>query len=576
MPTTIVIGMGISAVAYLRSIDRRPLGTTTVLGGPDLWNRLDPHHAMGQPRQLLTGNLLGNRPTDRNFSTRPTPGTFLSAGIFADAMDSHMRETGAVTAPGSFVKSITKSGRVYTVHFAWLGFNWHVPCDNVIIATGPGVERPLKGGDDGKLDINVPGFGGRVVNGNDFMSPTWKMPGDTPMKDAIIAVYGGSATAAWVVELAEMRGLYVDLWFTRAADGPKGWDPISRFEAAFPAGGRNSRIQENYLGRRMVLKLTNVEDRNAGKSILLSFKNEQNVALEMPAALLVYALGAEHTVTTGVGAMLDPTLRSAMIPYYDRNYALSGTPSILAVGTPDGSLMIVGAAMSSVAGFGKHPGMMEYRDPQDKIKTLQPYSKIADSLPSAARPAEGIAMVMAGVEALNSYMPAWSRGVNASYYTPDRTTAPQSRMPDGRPTGLPRGSVNPYSGRRTTHETSFEWDINFNTSNRTQLAAYIAQTTDLSPLAANIAVSLLVRLRTMKANALGLGLDQVNTIVRSAEAYAAEIVRLNPDLETKRRYWEKQLGIDGHLDVMVDHFVKNDGWREYWRTRGIACDVPTR
>ncbi|MDX6340282.1 MAG: hypothetical protein QOH87_420, partial [Trebonia sp.] len=46
--------------------------------------------------------------------------------------------------------------------------------------------------------------------------------------------------------------------------------------------------------------------------------------------------------------------------------------------------------------------------------------------------------------------------------------------------------------------TGFEWDINFNTCNRTQLALYVAQTKDLIPFAANVAVELVMRLRTQK------------------------------------------------------------------------------
>jgi len=547
MPTTIVIGMGISAVAYLRSIDR-PLGRTYAMGGPDLWNRLDRHHAMGQPRQLLTGNLLGNRPTDRNFSRSPTPGTFLSAGIFADAMVSHLAETGTLTMPGTLVTSITKPGGMYTVGFRSDGRDHEIQCDNVIIATGPGEERPLTSADNRELEINVSRSGGRIVHGNDFMSPTWSMPGGRSREGATVIVYGGSATAAWVVELAEMRRMNVVLWFTRVGNGGDAWNPTVRFEQAFPAGGRNTEVQRDFEDRRKVLKLMNVQNSGSTNALLLTFENQQGAEETLPADLLVYALGAEHTVTAGVGRMLKSPLRDAMVPFYDRNYALSGTPSILAVGTPDGSLMIVGSAMNSVAGFGRQAGMMQYRDPQRALRDLQPYSRIADSLPSAARPAEGIAMVMAGVEALNSYMPVTPGRRRVTYTTP--------------------------RGRNRVRIVEFEWDINFNTSNRTQLAAYIAQTTDLSPLAANIAVSLLVRLRTMRVNALGLGVDQVNTIVQSAERYAAEIVRLNPDLEVKRRYWEGVLGIDGHLDVMVKHFIENAGWREYWRVHGINCDVP--
>ncbi len=547
MPRTVVIGCGISAAAYLLSANRN-LGTVIGTGGPDLWQQIAPTHRMGQPTPLLTGNLL-NAP--RGFSTRPQPGTtpFMQAGDFANLVEYHFRSNTHFQFPGSLVDSIKRlpNGQ-YEVRGRVWGASLTIVCDNVIIAVGPGPARPLMVGENGDIGVDVRGLDGYVVGGTEFMSPNWQMPRGEAMRNRTVAVYGGSATAAWVVELAQMRGMNVVRWFTRPGTGTDAWNVDIRFEAAFPAGSRNTEVRQSTREQRAVLKLTAIKiiRPHEGSPFLgLTFLDEAGHVVKLAVDLLVYALGAAHTRDTGIRAMLDRDTQAQLVAYYDRNLAISARPSLLAVGTGDGSLMIVGSAMCSVAGFGND--MTLQGDPTRTLATLGRYTDISNSLPPAARPPEGIGMIMAGIEALNEFMPVRATGRLIAVY----------RKPHGQGLGF--------------HDVAFAWNINYNTSNRTQLAAFLASTTDLPAFAANVAVALIVKLRTRAGNVLGLSDGQVQLIVWTALCYAHALAALNRDLEGTRLSSDRNHGADRFIDMCVDYMTTEHTHVAYWAHYGINC-----
>src|SRR6185437_15550850 len=182
-----------------------------------------------------------------------------------------------------------------------------------------------------------------------------------------------------------------------------------------------------------------------------TFRNEAGDVILQAVDLLVYSLGAEHSARAGVRRMLHGTLAQQLVAFYDRSQAISSRAALLAVGPADRSLMIVGSAMSSAAGF-RGDDLRVQGDPLRTLGAHGRYADIADSLPPAARPTEGIAMVMASIEALNEYMPAkQSTGRHAMFSTPERTTAEATG-----PGQLPRGSVNPVQ-QDTLHAVDFKW-----------------------------------------------------------------------------------------------------------------------
>lgn len=192
MPRTVIIGTGISAAAYLASANRN-LGTIIATGGPDLWHQVDPHHRMGQPKPLLTGNLLDRGRDARGFLVPPQPGRtpFMPARDFARLVDHHFKSHTHFQFPGTFVSGITRlwNGK-YVVEARIWEAHIQIECDNVIIAVGPGPARPLMVGENGDIGVDVRGLEGYVAGGTEFMSPEWTMPRGESMQRKTIAVYG--------------------------------------------------------------------------------------------------------------------------------------------------------------------------------------------------------------------------------------------------------------------------------------------------------------------------------------------------------------------------------------------------
>ena len=272
MPTTIVIGKGISAVAYLASVHQylgslnKGLGNVHVVGSGDLWQKISHRHAMGQPQQLLTGNLLGTGRESRGFEPQQLQdNSFMTAGNFSRLLKLYLRDHTYGQIPDSFVSRITKEGSQYVVSIRIDGrMGGSFRCDNVIFAPGPGTARALALSADTEEVLSADdmrAFGKQVIQGNDFMFANWTPPSSKPLKEMTIAVYGGSATAAWVVELADIQGMNVVCWFTRPGDPRdiKAWDTASKFRDAFPAGGRNSHVQEKFRDIRHVCKLMGIK-----------------------------------------------------------------------------------------------------------------------------------------------------------------------------------------------------------------------------------------------------------------------------------------------------------------------------
>ncbi len=492
----------------------------------------------------------------------------MTAARFSALIERQLAEKSSAQLPGTWIQKIARIGEVYMITGSLNNeATFIITCNNIIVATGPGPARALTVDDGGKpTEVPLDSLGGYAVGGTAFMSPDWQMPGGGSAAGKMVAVYGGSATAAWAVELAILRRMSVVLWFTRPDEKSGSWEADTRFKEAFPPGERNTEVEHETRDLRKVLKLTGVKLIGKGTPfVALTFRNRNNEVVRTPVDLLVTALGSAHTKISGVREWFtkDPDLEKKLVPFYDRDQAITSQPCLLAVGTPDRSLMIVGSAMSSAAGFSLPE--LATRDPY-KVAKLVDYRDISSTLPPAARPTEGIAMVMAGIEALNQFMPATpiDRGRLAMHSTPSLTTATATG-----PGQLPQGSANPARGQDKLHELDFKWDINFNTSNRTQLAAYLAQTTDLEPFAANLAVALIVLLRSR--NTLGLSNAQFLFIVEVADAIVRSLRRAKPGLELERLIKDKVLGPDRALETYMDYVTTAEEWVDYWKRRSINC-----
>jgi hypothetical protein len=535
---TLIIGTGISATTYAATFQRLVGETVTMTSGKHLWENLDPEHIMGQPKNLLVGQTLGTNSDRIGPEGVLNPKTFLKAGVFAQEISKLKKAAvNEFLADKSWVQGVKENPRggylvtlssgapsglvsdkvkVEEVHF-----------DRVVFAPGAGPNRPLTIGsakDAPKVDIKS--FNGHIVAGDEFMSPDFEPP-KTLLSTKSIAIYGGSATASWVAELAILKGYNVKLWFTRPGEGNDAWDAKSRFAAAFPAGGRNKEIEEDLEDQRKVLELQELMLTETPKHAFVSMylkNNKGQTELYVP-DLLVYSLGYAHTEKEGVRAMLSASILEKMVAFYDFDRAISEDRCLLAVGVPDGSLVIVGSGMSSQFGF-------KINEKVEINQVAKPYKDISKTLPPASAPTEGVAMLMAGIEAFTRYIPV--------------TVTPEQEK----------------AWKDPTHKLA--WNINFNLANRTQLATWVASETDLAPFAANLAVDLIVKVRALKGNTFGLTETVIKRFLTATALYWNELKRINakiPEEELRKgasedgtAYYEVNLH-----ELVADFLIKNGG-----------------
>lgn len=85
MVRTLIVGRGIASAAYAKTKPREMGEERTAVGGDPLWqpSRVGGEHRMGQPTQLLTGNVLAD---DRR-GPPPQTGKFMLAQKFARRTD---------------------------------------------------------------------------------------------------------------------------------------------------------------------------------------------------------------------------------------------------------------------------------------------------------------------------------------------------------------------------------------------------------------------------------------------------------------------------------------------------------
>jgi hypothetical protein len=159
-------------------------------------------------------------------------------------------------------------------------------------------------------------------------------------------------------------------------------------------------------------------------------------------------------------------------------------------------------------------------------------------LPPNAQVPDGIALTVSVIETLNQYMP-----------------------------------VTPRPGR---NDGDFDWTLNFNTANRTQIAAYFAATTDLEPFVANVAVALIVHFRSTTARTFGITNHQVLHIVKAATQAVANVRHQQPGFEKLRALLEDHKKYPNGVDNFLDAFVRamtRPRWNAIWTAAGLPAST---
>jgi hypothetical protein len=527
----VVIGQGTAAEAFQSTVGQNDGEyRTVVIGSRGLWTVLPNAHRMGQPSHLLT--LPGQQVPQFQ---QPTGRTGLGLAKFMDVNSYqtglnqlaglNRQLNGRAEYPGLKVTAIERvedTGRIRvrcsgSADPQFVGFE----ADQVIIASGIG---PQQGPADANIRVTGQPQGGlgfvQIEEGIEYLTHA-----DNVGRDVI--VYGGAATGAWIAHevraRAQGQGPRVQNWVWMARPGGRGFTP-----SELP-GDRNWEVLQD-TDHQVRYTITHAEyvapfwfrgpsDGDPGfpttHKVKLTIRPEQGDSFTYHTDQLIYCLGGNPAGNGSIAAMLDDGLVADLEPLRDQNRMISDGTGTLAWCTPGRDLIIVGSATYNFS---------------DRMFNKQKQEAPMSGLPTNAQVPDGIAVTVSAIEALNQYMPA----------TPNQ-----------------RGG--------------FDWTINFNTSNRTQIAAFIASETDIEAFAANIAVALIEHFRSGRNREFGINNQKVNFILTVAQNCVRLLKQRVPQFEQLRLAREHQQQPGGADDFLQEVIATMTGpaYDRVWAVGGL-------
>ena len=541
-----------------------------VIGPKGLWAVLPKTHAMGQPPHLLA---LPGQQVPKFQAPTGTTATGLKLFLDVNTYQENLvklngRQVGErMEYPNCKVTGIapaTEAGKIFVeVSDPSNPSLKSITADQVIIASGIGPQKQLQDVKipvEGKPDENL-GYK-QIEEGIDFLTHSDKL-GDT------VVVYGGGATGAWVAaevyDHMKRKGKEAD-WCWMAQPGGSG------FSKSELPGDRNALIlaqqkhQVRYEIKKAVYRAKG--GTRAAKDDLpalpdhpmveLTLKNTDGFEFRYLVDQVIFCIGGNPAAKSGaIGALVKGKLLEELEPLKDHNRMVSDGAGTLAWHTPTNSLIIVGAAAFN-----------GIQNDEAKIKKDLQAAPMGFLPPNAQVP-DGIAVAISTIEALNAYMPV-SGGQARTYVISNKITA--ERTSESQPV---RGSPNPIAGQTRDHHSNFDWNINFNTSNRTQIAAYIAATSDTDAFTANLQVAMIIHLRSK--NNFGLSEDQVDYVMKSIADSVNHVRKKVPAFDKIRARKEhrddlKQPGAaDEVLMYYLDMCTSKETWKLRWASQQINC-----
>lgn len=514
----IIIGQGTASQVY-QFTGRQGDLETLVIGPEGLWGTLPEGHAMGQPPHLLA--LPGQPvPAFQTASGKTAEGLkgFQDVKTFQGNVQ-QLAQTNPVPAQNKFpntkVKKIAKGLLGLDVSVECNGREYTIGAEQVIFATGIGPQQTpemAKITVKGTPDTSLPFK--QMEEGIEYLAHADKL-------GQVVVVYGGAATGAWVA--AEVNAHLGDrgdwIWVTR-----------SDFSKSELPGDRNHKILAIEAHQRKECSIQ--EAVYYAKSAFYSDADISWPPRPMIRLLLkkgstptpfwcdqlIYCIGRNPGAEGSIAEILGP-LKDTLVPIRDKNSMVSDGNGVLAWGTSDRrSIMIVGSAT------------FNFLTTSDKAQDAP-----MDMLPPNAQVPDGIAVTVSTIEALNEYMP--------------------------------------LEGFDTPRE---KWNINLNTSNRTQIAAEIARNTDLDPFTANLFVAMITYMRGK--NNFGLdtrskqegGRDHAGLILHEVKDFVA-LMRKSGTFDNVRKILERMYGVDKILFNYIECMTTADVWKQFWKRNGLEC-----
>jgi hypothetical protein len=559
----VIIGQGTASEVYQYTGAQGEYDTIAI-GPRGLWATLPPGHAMGQPPQLLS--LPAQKVPGFQMPTGKTPEglkQFLDVNSYQSAllsMASQNQKVGQrleylsctatrIEPSGDGLISVKVSDPTHT------GLK-EFKADQVTLATGigpqkqlPDVKIPIEGTPDSTLGFK------QIEEGIDYLTHADKL-------GRIVVVYGGAATGAWVAaevnsHISQIKGETDWCWMA----APSG----TGFSKSVLPGDRNAAILDqtkNQVRYEIVKAIYRKKDEiRQGADGIPSLPDRSMVELRIKYSdgsgdfrylvdQLIFCIGGSPAADGSIARLVEDTLKGQLEPLKDQNRMVSDGSGVLAWATPTRNLIIIGAATFNF---------------QDSAFNKKVQSAPMGFLPPNAQVPDGIAVAISTIEALNGYMPVKAMGGRVgTYITPATITADPTSASQPK-----KGSANPVGGQQRTNNLDFQWNINFNTSNRTQIAACLAQTTDVDSFTANLQVAMIIYLRSK--NNFGLSQDQVAIILKNIEDNIKKLRSSIPDLEQRRLKVDKALGPDAGLQFYLDAMIQNPAWKSLWTDARINC-----
>ena len=518
----LLIGRGTASEVFLRTLGIDDW-ITIVVGPSGLWANIPGDRRMGQPPHLL--QLPGQRvPAFQAPTGTTTPGLtgFMDVHSYQTGLEaigtSHARP-GRYNLPNVRVTRVQRHGERLRVSFQGAGNLNGLTVDQVIVANGIGPQKtpqqagiPVFGTPDNTLGFE------QIEEGTDYLTHPDRVGRD-------VVVYGGGPTGAWVATEVSARA---DIWFWCARVGGEG------FSRSVLPGDRNGMIlaladhQVRYnIIRARYIRRGQFAFPMAGEPLIPPTpKVELTISAgtgkpEFPVYVdqLIYCIGGDPTAPGSVASILDRDLAFELEPLRDHNRMVSQDGNgVLAWGNATRDLLIIG---SSTYNF-TIPRIM---DRQNAPMTW---------LPPNAQVPDGIALTVSVIETLNEYMPVTPR--------PERNGG------------------------------GFDWTLNFNTANRTQIAAYLAANTDFEPFVANLIVALILHFRSARAQTFGITNDQIIYIAKIAAQAVAKVRQAHAGFERLRLELERRGGVENFLDSFV-LAMTTPRWDRFWTSAGLPAST---
>lgn len=253
--------------------------------------------------------------------------------------------------------------------------------DKVVVATGAAPSRSIPK----ELMLNdIPSAHAKILSYSDILTESIA----EKIRGKDVFIYGGGATAAWAMEVSNKIGKS-SVWVAR-----------NGFDNAEQAGPRVEAIIDGTRASQAkgVIKSINIvssapDPQNENKiQVTVEQKNRDGLSEEKSFCVdyVVNCIGQDAYEKGGLHDVLSSTVKDDIVPILDKNQVSGRPDTVLAFGTRDGGLEIIGAAAASY---------------YDTARNLKPGRSVSEHLPRSGRVPITIGGVVSSVSALTNYMP---------------------------------------------------------------------------------------------------------------------------------------------------------------------------